>query len=57
LVWVSDNRVTSIDIHVLDHTQDAYRLYRVLEPGGETAQLELPVRIRLDWERLAELTR
>jgi Uma2 family endonuclease len=57
VVWVSDNRVASIDVHVLDHALGAYRLHRVLEPDGGAAQLDMPIRIRLDWDRLAELTR
>jgi hypothetical protein len=54
---VSDNRVTSIDLHALDHTVGAYRLYHVLEPDGTSAQLDVPIRIKLDWNRLTELTR
>jgi Uma2 family endonuclease len=57
VVWVSDNRVTSIDIHVLDHALGAYRLHRVVEPGGAADHVDVPIRIRLDWDRLAELTR
>lgn len=57
VVWVSDNRVTSIDTHVLDHTLDAYRLYRVLEPGDGTTHVDVPIRVKLDWNRLTELTR
>lgn len=30
LVWLSDDHVLSIDIHVLDHTLGYYRLFRTL---------------------------
>ena len=32
LVWISDNRVASIDVHVLDHAVGAYRLLRTPGP-------------------------
>ncbi|HEY7483971.1 MAG TPA: Uma2 family endonuclease [Streptosporangiaceae bacterium] len=57
VVWVSDNRVTSIDVHVLDHTLGAYRLHHVFEPAGTRSQVDVPIRIKLNWARLADLTR
>jgi Uma2 family endonuclease len=55
VVWVSDNRVTSIDAYVLDHTLGSYRLYRALEPDGGTVHVDVPIRIKLDWDRLTDL--
>jgi len=57
LVWVSDNRVTSIDVHVIDHTTTMYRPYRSFFPEEETSTVEVPIRIKIDWSRLAELVR
>lgn len=57
LVRLGGNQVTSIDVHVLDHTVNGYRLHRILEPDGEQAVVDLPVRIKIEWGRLAELTR
>lgn len=57
LVWVAGNQVTSIEVHVLEHVTGQYRLHRVLDPveGGTT--VDVPIRIKIDWERLAELAR
>jgi hypothetical protein len=57
LVWVANNQVTSIEIHVLEHVTGQYRLHRVLDPveGGTT--IDVPIRIKIDWKRLAELAR
>jgi len=58
LVRIADNQVASIDVHVLDHTLSSYRLYRVLEPAdGQQAVLEVPIRVKIDWRRLTDLTR
>jgi Uma2 family endonuclease len=57
LVWVSGNRVASIDVHVLDHTLGYYRLLRTLTPEQETSVIEVPVRIQVEWNRLAHLVR
>ena len=46
-----------IDIHVLDHTLGYYRLYRTLNPEEEVSTVDVPVRIRVDWARLAHLVR
>lgn len=57
LVWVSDNRVTSIDIHVLDHLTTMYKPHRSLFPEDEVSMVEVPIRIKIEWDRLAELVR
>jgi Uma2 family endonuclease len=55
LAWLSGNHVISIDIHVLDHTIGYYRLFRTLTPEEEVSTIEVPVRIRVDWNRLTNL--
>lgn len=57
LVWLSDDHVLSIDIHVLDHTLGFYRLFRTLTPEQEVSTVEVPIRIQVDWRRLAHLVR
>jgi Uma2 family endonuclease len=57
LVWLSDDHVLSIDVHVLDHTLGYYRLFRTLTPEQETSTIDVPVRIQIDWTRLAHLIR
>jgi Uma2 family endonuclease len=57
LVWVADNRVTSIDVHVLDHALSGYKLLRVLEPEDGTVSVDLPIRMKIEWDRLTDLTR
>lgn len=57
LVWVADNQVASINVHVLDHVTTSYRLHQVLEPNGDTTTLDVPIRISIDWARLTELIR
>lgn len=57
IVWVSDNRVASIEVYVLDHAEAQYRRYEVLEPAPDETVVEMPIRIRLDWGRLSELVR
>ncbi len=49
--------VLSIDIHVLDHTLGYYRLFRTLTPEQEVSTVEVPIRIQIDWNRLAHLVR
>ena len=39
LVWITDNQVASIDVHVLDHAIGAYRLLRTLAPEDELSVL------------------
>lgn len=41
LVWLSDDHVLSIDIHVLDHTLGYYRLFRTLTPEQETSTIDV----------------
>jgi len=57
LVWLSDEHVLQIDIHVLDHTLGYYRIYRTLNPEEEISVVEVPVRIQVDWARLVHLVR
>ncbi|MFC9893928.1 Uma2 family endonuclease [Nocardia sp. NPDC127579] len=57
IVWVSDNRVTSIETYVLDHVLGQYRSHVVFEPADTESVVELPVRMRIDWSRLANLVR
>ena len=58
LVWLSDEHVLQIDIHVLDHTLGYYRLYRTLNPEEEVSmESTYPCRIQVDWARLAHLVR
>lgn len=47
----------SVDIHVLDHTLGYYRPYRTLTPEQEVSIVEVPIRIEVDWARLAHLVR
>ncbi|MFD4429576.1 Uma2 family endonuclease [Nocardia sp. NPDC058497] len=51
IVWIGDNRIDSIEVLVLDHALRQYRPHAVLEPGGD-AVVDLPVRIKLDWDSL-----
>jgi Uma2 family endonuclease len=57
LVWVSGDNVASIDVHVLDHTLGAYRLFRTLVPEDEVSAIEVPIRIKVEWNRLSNLVR
>lgn len=57
LVWISGNRVASIDVHVLDHAVGAYRLLRTLAPEDEVSVLEVPVRVKVPWSELSTLVR
>jgi len=57
LAWLDGDHVLSIDVHVLDHTLGYYRPYRTLTPDQEVSVVDVPVRIQVDWPRLARLTR
>jgi hypothetical protein len=57
LVWITENRVASIDVHVLDHALGAYRLLRTLAPEDEVSVLEVPIRIKVPWSQLSSLLR
>jgi Uma2 family endonuclease len=57
LVWLSGDHVVSIDVHVLDHTVGYYRPFRTLTPEQEISVIDVPVRIQIDWNRLAHLVR
>ena len=54
---LSGDHVLSVDVHVLDHTLGYYRLYRTLSPEQETSTIDVPIRIQIDWNRLAHLVR
>ncbi|MET9028663.1 Uma2 family endonuclease [Nocardia sp. NPDC004168] len=54
LVSVSDTEVTAIETYGLDHSVGHYRLARVLKPQTAFA-VDLPIRIQLDWDQLADL--
>ena len=54
VVWIGDNRVIEIDVHVLDDGAGEYRLYRSMAPAA-AALVEVPVRIELDLTRLPDL--
>jgi hypothetical protein len=56
-VVVEVDHVLSIDIHVLDHALGQYRLFRSLTPEQEVSTVEVPIRIQIDWTRLARLVR
>jgi Uma2 family endonuclease len=57
LVWITDNQVAAIDVYVLDHAIEAYRLLRTLGPEDEVSVLEVPVRVKVPWSQLSELVR
>jgi len=57
LVWITGNRVASIDVYVLDHALGAYRLLRTLAPEDEVSVLEVPIRIKVPWIELGALIR
>jgi len=57
LVWISGDSVASVDVHVLDHTVGAYRLFRTLLPEDEVSAIEVPIRIKVEWNRLSNLIR
>jgi Uma2 family endonuclease len=57
LVSLTGDNMASIDVHVLDHTIGAYRHYRTLLPEDEVSTVEVPIRIKIDWNRLSNLVR
>jgi Uma2 family endonuclease len=57
LVWLSEDHTLSIDVHVLDHTLGNYRLFKTLTPEQEVSTVDVPIRIQIDWSRLAHLVR
>ncbi|MFI9509286.1 Uma2 family endonuclease [Nocardia sp. NPDC052566] len=57
IVWIADNQVASIEIYVLDHTLDYYRLHDRIEPTGDETTIDMPIPIKLDWNRLSGLVR
>ncbi|MFE9578241.1 Uma2 family endonuclease [Nocardia sp. NPDC006044] len=56
IVWIADNQVSSIQIHVLDHAFGQYRLHAQLKPTTVETIVEMPIQIEVDWERLSALT-
>lgn len=57
IVWIADNHVASIEVHVLDHALGYYRLHTRSEPNGASSVIDVPIRISIDWNRLSELVR
>ncbi|WP_280361156.1 Uma2 family endonuclease [Nocardia wallacei] len=57
IVWIADNRVVSIDTHVLDHVVRQYRPHGKLAPSEGETMVDVPVEIRIEWGRLAGLAR
>jgi Putative restriction endonuclease len=57
LVWIADNQVASVDVYVLDHAIEAYRLLRTLAPEDEVSVLEVPIRVKVPWSQLSALVR
>jgi hypothetical protein len=57
LAWLDGDQMRSIDVHVLDQALGHYRLDRTLTPEQEVSVIDVPVRIEVDWGRLARLVR
>ncbi|MBU3063455.1 Uma2 family endonuclease [Nocardia sp. NEAU-G5] len=57
IVWVSDNRVTSIETYVLDHVLSLYRPHQKHDRDDMGTTVDGPIVFELDWNRLDELTR
>jgi Uma2 family endonuclease len=57
LVWLSGDHAASIEVHVLDHALGAYRLFRTLAPEDDVSAVEVPIRIKVNWNRLSNLVR
>ncbi|MBB5912418.1 Uma2 family endonuclease [Nocardia transvalensis] len=57
IAWVADNRVVSIETHVLDHVLRQYRPHAKLQPSEAESVVDVPIRIRIEWGRLDGLTR
>ncbi|MGF6883439.1 hypothetical protein ABIA39_004901 [Nocardia sp. GAS34] len=57
IVWVSDSRVTSIETYVLDHALSLYRPHQKHDRDDMGTTVDGPIVIKLDWNRLDELTR
>ncbi|MEV0295225.1 Uma2 family endonuclease [Nocardia sp. NPDC050710] len=55
LVWVADNRVDTIEIHVLDHVLGQYRQHCTLRPSGNETTINVPIHVELDWKYLSDL--
>lgn len=56
IVWIADDQVSSIQIHVLDHVLGQYRLHAQLKPTVVETVVEMPIQIPVDWELLSGLT-
>lgn len=54
LVSVTDTEVVAIEMYGLDHGLGHYKLVRTLKPGTGAA-VDLPIRIRIDWDQLTDL--
>ncbi|MEU2253109.1 Uma2 family endonuclease [Nocardia xishanensis] len=57
IVWIADNRVASIEVNVLDHAVGHYRVHAVLEPAATETVVDMPIRLKIDWNQLSGLTR
>jgi Uma2 family endonuclease len=55
IVTLGDNAGNGIEVHVLDHQAGAYKFVRELSPG-EGSAVDVPIRIRFDWDQLTNLT-
>ncbi|MFI7002935.1 Uma2 family endonuclease [Nocardia sp. NPDC050175] len=56
IVWVADNQVSRIETYVLDIALRQYRPYKVLEPAGPEMSVDVPIHLKIDWDRLSGLT-
>ncbi|CAM4093746.1 Uma2 family endonuclease [Nocardia ninae] len=56
IVWVADNRVARIEIYVLDIALCQYRPHQVLEPTSPEHAIDGPIRLKISWDRLTDLT-
>lgn len=57
IVHIADNAVVAIETYVLDHISSQYRRHLELVHTGGVTDVELPIAVKLDWDRLAGLTR
>ncbi|WP_051179336.1 Uma2 family endonuclease [Nocardia concava] len=57
IVHIADNAVAAIHTYVLDHVLNQYRPHQKLEWFDGTVQIDMPITIDLDWNRLTQLSR
>ncbi|MFC9895727.1 Uma2 family endonuclease [Nocardia sp. NPDC127579] len=53
IVTLADNDVNGIELYALDHATDQYKFVRELQRGDSA--VDLPIRVRIDWDRLTDL--